>query len=449
MSNEVRCECGGWFVPKEPDYACPICRSVDLAALRAALEEAKRAAWYAFVDGAKWWQFHANGATMFPSERDVAEEEAKKRYPFIPHLVVAHWQDLAETRARELAESKAEVARLTEERDEARKWLAEKQAQPAFCRFGYNPTPPRCFVCSVMPNEQCAGRVANQWVLQAEKEAEAGLTAAVEAREKAESDLCIALNDAHKLIAKCDEAEKQRRELDALYVAAMVRGNKAEVRAETAERERDEQSQGRLAAQTNLGIVITERDSFREGERRAREALGKIAGGIHLECCGLVESADEFCLCPVGIARRALATPTPEAKGCATGETPCCCDAPECMYLGEGGCKAPCLGPLRRATTPTPPPTLAAETGEVERVARLAHDAYESTFSSEGTIMLFDCRPAKEQAGWRAVARALLPSRAAIRHEAFEEAVGAVVQCGVNFYTDEAIAAIRALEVKP
>lgn len=34
----------------------------------------------AFVDGAKWWQFHHNGSTMFGSERDEAEAEAVRRY---------------------------------------------------------------------------------------------------------------------------------------------------------------------------------------------------------------------------------------------------------------------------------------------------------------------------------------------------------------------------------
>jgi hypothetical protein len=34
----------------------------------------------AFVDGAKWWQFHNNGATAFPSERDEMEAEAVRRY---------------------------------------------------------------------------------------------------------------------------------------------------------------------------------------------------------------------------------------------------------------------------------------------------------------------------------------------------------------------------------
>ncbi len=34
----------------------------------------------AFVTGATWWQFHANGATAFTSERDEMEAEAVRRY---------------------------------------------------------------------------------------------------------------------------------------------------------------------------------------------------------------------------------------------------------------------------------------------------------------------------------------------------------------------------------
>lgn len=33
-----------------------------------------------FVEGAAWWQFHTNGATMFSSERTEAEAEAVRRY---------------------------------------------------------------------------------------------------------------------------------------------------------------------------------------------------------------------------------------------------------------------------------------------------------------------------------------------------------------------------------
>jgi hypothetical protein len=35
---------------------------------------------WAFVAGGKWWQFHANGATAFPSEVDEMEAEAVRRY---------------------------------------------------------------------------------------------------------------------------------------------------------------------------------------------------------------------------------------------------------------------------------------------------------------------------------------------------------------------------------
>ena len=34
----------------------------------------------AFVEGAKWWQFHYNGSTEFSSERHEMETEALRRY---------------------------------------------------------------------------------------------------------------------------------------------------------------------------------------------------------------------------------------------------------------------------------------------------------------------------------------------------------------------------------
>ena len=34
----------------------------------------------AFVRGAQWWEFHRTGATMWPSDRDIAEAEAAKRF---------------------------------------------------------------------------------------------------------------------------------------------------------------------------------------------------------------------------------------------------------------------------------------------------------------------------------------------------------------------------------
>jgi hypothetical protein len=39
---------------------------------------------YAFVLGAKWWQYHHNLSTMFGSERDEVETEAIRRYTSEP-----------------------------------------------------------------------------------------------------------------------------------------------------------------------------------------------------------------------------------------------------------------------------------------------------------------------------------------------------------------------------
>jgi len=35
----------------------------------------------AFVNGAKWWEYHATGFTMWQSDRDLTEDEAERRYP--------------------------------------------------------------------------------------------------------------------------------------------------------------------------------------------------------------------------------------------------------------------------------------------------------------------------------------------------------------------------------
>lgn len=35
----------------------------------------------AFVAGAQWWEYHRTWATMWPSDRDKAEEEAERRFP--------------------------------------------------------------------------------------------------------------------------------------------------------------------------------------------------------------------------------------------------------------------------------------------------------------------------------------------------------------------------------
>jgi len=50
-------------------------------------EEMKEGTWpendlrRAFVAGAKWWEYHSTNFTMWPSDRDLAEIEAEKRYP--------------------------------------------------------------------------------------------------------------------------------------------------------------------------------------------------------------------------------------------------------------------------------------------------------------------------------------------------------------------------------
>ena len=34
----------------------------------------------AFVAGAKWWEYHSTGATMWQSDQRLAEDEATRRY---------------------------------------------------------------------------------------------------------------------------------------------------------------------------------------------------------------------------------------------------------------------------------------------------------------------------------------------------------------------------------
>ena len=41
----------------------------------------------AFVAGAKWWEFHTTGATMWQSDVSLAEAEANKRYGPKPSCV--------------------------------------------------------------------------------------------------------------------------------------------------------------------------------------------------------------------------------------------------------------------------------------------------------------------------------------------------------------------------
>ena len=34
----------------------------------------------AFCDGAKWWEYHSTNFTMWPTDQDLVEEEAIRRY---------------------------------------------------------------------------------------------------------------------------------------------------------------------------------------------------------------------------------------------------------------------------------------------------------------------------------------------------------------------------------
>ena len=44
------------------------------------IERLKRKVNYAFADGAKWWEYQREGATMWPADQDRAWVEAEKRY---------------------------------------------------------------------------------------------------------------------------------------------------------------------------------------------------------------------------------------------------------------------------------------------------------------------------------------------------------------------------------
>ena len=37
----------------------------------------------AFVEGAAWWEFYSQGATMWQSNRTIAEDEADRRYALL------------------------------------------------------------------------------------------------------------------------------------------------------------------------------------------------------------------------------------------------------------------------------------------------------------------------------------------------------------------------------
>lgn len=73
-------------------YRCQVCgREVNLWIIEGEKPEkcshgSKQGSWpkddirRAFVAGAKWWEHHETGATMWQRDRNLAEEEATKRY---------------------------------------------------------------------------------------------------------------------------------------------------------------------------------------------------------------------------------------------------------------------------------------------------------------------------------------------------------------------------------
>ena len=84
------------------------------ARLRAEAErdEAKTAAFYAFVAGSKWWEFAKTGATMWTGDVREAEEAAQERYPYAPHGLVREAEIRAKQAEERLAAAEAETTRL-------------------------------------------------------------------------------------------------------------------------------------------------------------------------------------------------------------------------------------------------------------------------------------------------------------------------------------------------
>ncbi len=74
--------------------------------LAADLLEARSATYHAFVQGAKWWEWHKTGGTMFQSDQRLAEFAAEERYPYAPHQLVAAMQ-------AERDEARAQLEALT------------------------------------------------------------------------------------------------------------------------------------------------------------------------------------------------------------------------------------------------------------------------------------------------------------------------------------------------
>jgi hypothetical protein len=55
----------------------------DVAVALAEITKTQDIALLAFVKGAKWWEFHSTGGTMWNSDQRLVEEEALKHYPYL------------------------------------------------------------------------------------------------------------------------------------------------------------------------------------------------------------------------------------------------------------------------------------------------------------------------------------------------------------------------------
>jgi hypothetical protein len=75
------------------------------------LRQQRALCWFAFMAGAKWWEWHTTGATMWASDQQLAGLEAARRYPYEPLLLTV---DL-----------RSENKRLKEELESMRKQLTE------------------------------------------------------------------------------------------------------------------------------------------------------------------------------------------------------------------------------------------------------------------------------------------------------------------------------------
>ena len=82
-------------------------------------DEAKTAAWYAFVAGAKWWEYHSTKGTMWQSDVIKIEAEASARYPYAPHWQVRVAEIERDAARAELADAKAHAAEMDLRKGEA------------------------------------------------------------------------------------------------------------------------------------------------------------------------------------------------------------------------------------------------------------------------------------------------------------------------------------------